>query len=71
MKQFYKYLSYGLSLVLLGGFGYAMYYDYTKVYPWGSSPFWIYIVIRGLELLVPAIAFFILGLWLQKKGENK
>lgn len=40
--------------------------DYLHLYPFGSAPFYVYVLMRGLEFLLPALLFLAQALWLRK-----
>lgn len=56
-----------LACLFIIGFAIRLCIDYFDLYEFGSSPFWLYIAVRFVEFIIPAIASFIVGLVLKKK----
>lgn len=49
------------------GFGFMLWRDYTLYYPYGSSPFEIYVIVRAAEVLLPAIICLVAGIIIRKR----
>ena len=45
-----------LAALLAAVFAVRLYFDYTRSYPFGSAPFYLYVLERGIEFLIPAAA---------------
>ncbi|MCQ2387647.1 MAG: hypothetical protein MJ066_04305 [Clostridia bacterium] len=61
-------LFYLLAIVLLGVFIAFLVVDIIKYDPViTSAPFYVCIILRAVEFLLPAIIFFLVGLFLSKK----
>lgn len=58
---------YIITALLVIGFGVRLGVDYFKLYEFGSSPFYVYIIVRFAEFIIPAILCFVIGFILQKK----
>ena len=69
MKRVFVILWYAAEAMLLALFIYSIYKDYTIYYPYGSSPFYLYIIERFIEFIVPAIVLFIVGKRIIKKKD--
>lgn len=41
--------------------------DYIYYYPYGSAPFYVYILVRSIEFILPAIICFVISCCLKKK----
>lgn len=63
IPMFLYFLSAGLVL----GFIIRLIADYVCDYPYGSAPFYVYILVRFIEFIVPAILFFIAARIVYKK----
>lgn len=48
-------------------FGVVLWKDYTVHYLYGSSPFYLYVVERAIEFLLPSIVCLIVGDMIRKK----
>lgn len=58
MKKIVKLL-FGTSILMLILFFVMLAIDYFKVYPYGSAPFYLYVIERSVEFIVPAIVFYL------------
>lgn len=59
---------YVLSALLTALFAVLLRRDYLVFYPYGSSPFYLYVIERTVECLFPAAACLIAGILLRKKS---
>ena len=67
----YKFL-YAISIFLVIGFGIRLGVDYFKYNTINNSaPFYTYIIVRGLEFIVPSIVVFIVGIFCKKKYKKE
>ena len=53
------------------GFGLLLWKDYTVHDPYGSAPFYLYVIERVLELLVPAVLCFAAGRIINRRAEKR
>lgn len=72
MKKWIVRILYIVAIVL--GLGFAMqlgwdYYQYTHTL--NSAPFWVWILVRGVEFLIPAAILALVGFLLHKKKEKE
>ena len=67
-KQNYYKLFYLVSHLALIGFFIRIGVDYFKYDITSSNPFYIFIIERILEFIVPSIIFFLIGQILKKKN---
>ena len=56
-----------LSIVLVGVCIVALIFDYVNYNEYGSAPFYVNIIIRGLEFLLPAIICLLISYFLNKR----
>lgn len=60
-----------LPALLSAGFVVRLCLDYRRLYPYGSAPFWLYVLERGLEFLLPVALLLAAGRRMKKKtGDN-
>lgn len=52
------------------GFVATLWIDYTVHYPYGSAPFYVYVITRCAELLVPAALCLTAGIALRKGSKE-
>lgn len=45
---------YVIAVLFVISFGFLLWKDYTVHYPYGSAPFYVYVVERAIELLLPS-----------------
>lgn len=62
----YKFL-YAICLLLIAGFFIRLGVDYFNYYPYGSAPFYLYVLIRSIEYLIPCVICFIAARITKKK----
>lgn len=67
MKKVIPMILYSIAVLLTIGFAVSLYSDYTVYYPWGSAPFYVYVLGRFAEFMVAAIGCFLLGVVFRKK----
>lgn len=65
IHKVYKFLIF-LSLMLILGFIIRLGADYFKNYKFGSAPFYVYVIERFVEFILPAIILFLVS----KKMKN-
>ena len=58
---------FALSVLLGAAFVWLLVRDYQVFYPYGSAPFYAYVLVRALELLLPAGACILAGALLKKR----
>ena len=58
---------YVIAIILVVGFGFRLWIDYTVHYPYGSAPFYLYVIERAIELLVPAVLCLAAGIIIKRK----
>lgn len=58
------------SLVLTICFVIFLIIDYKKAYPFGSAPFYVYILVRAIEFIVPASICFVLSKLIEKRNKH-
>lgn len=69
--MFKKYLStilFVLSALLTVAFAALLLRDYCVVYPYGSAPFYLYIIVRAVEFLLPAAISLTIAIVLKNKN---
>lgn len=66
-KDIYK-LFYLTSILMLIGFFIRMGADYFKYNNTNSAPFYLFLIERLLEFIIPSIIFYIIGKNLKKKN---
>lgn len=59
-----------ISLILVILFAVLLIVDYFKVYPFGSAPFYVYVLVRTIEFLVPSSICFIVSKLFEKHTKN-
>lgn len=67
-KQNYYKFFYLVSVLALIGFFLRIGVDYFKYDITNSAPFYVFIIERTLEFIIPSIIFFIIGKFLKKKN---
>lgn len=67
-KQNYYKLFYLVSILALIGFFIRISVDYFKYDITNSAPFYLFLIERTLEFIIPGIIFFIIGKILKKKN---
>lgn len=60
-----------LAAVFAAGFGMLLCQDYTVLYPYGSAPFYVYVIARAIELLLPAVLCLAAGFIIKRRAEKK
>ena len=66
-ENIYKFL-YGISIFLIIAFVIILVIDYFKYDPYNNSaPFYVCILERGLEFILPSIIVFVVGIFCKKK----
>lgn len=63
-------LFYLLAVIFVVGFAFLLWQDYVLHYPYGSAPFYVYVIERAFELLLPAGLCVAAGIAVKKRGEN-
>lgn len=64
-------LLFAISGLLTVGFVIRLTADFICSYQFGSAPFYVYVVERGVEFLVPALLALIAALILHKRMKGK
>lgn len=41
--------------------------DYINAYPFGSAPFYVYVLVRSIGFIIPAIICFLISLFIKKR----
>ena len=67
-KKYLSTLFFALSALLTALFAVFLRRDYLVFYPYGSAPFYLYVIERAVECLLPAAACLIAGILLRKKS---
>lgn len=62
---------YVIGVLFVIGFGILLWKDYTVHYPYGSAPFYLYVIERAIELLVPAVLCVSAGIIIKRKPEKR
>lgn len=62
---------YVIGVLFVIGFGILLWKDYTVHYPYGSAPFYLYVIERAIELLVPAVLCVAVGIIIKRKPEKR
>ena len=62
---------YVIGVLFVIGFGILLWKDYTVHYPYGSAPFYLYVIERAIELLVPAVLCVAAGIIIKRKPEKR
>ena len=65
-ENYHKFL-YIVSILLLVGFSIRLIADYCTYNQYSSAPFYLYIVVRTIEFIIPSIIIFIVAQVLKKK----
>lgn len=60
-----------IAVLFVISFEFLLWKDYTVHYPYGSAPFYLYVIEKAIELLVPAVLCFAAGIIIKRKTENK
>lgn len=71
MKKAISVLLFVLTAALCAAFVLLLRKDYTMYYPYGSSPFYLYVIERGAECLLPAAACLTVGIVLLARGKKQ
>ena len=58
------------AAVLAAAFAALLTVDFFKFYEFGSAPFYVYILTRGIEFLLPAAICLIAGIIIKKKQKE-
>lgn len=56
-----------IAAALVVCFGVFLWQDYTVHYQFGSAPFYLYVVERAVEFLIPSIVCIVVGGVIRKK----
>ena len=59
-----------VSLVLVLCFVIFLIVDYKKAYPFGSAPFYVYILVRFIEFIIPASICFVASKLIGKRNNK-
>ena len=59
-----------VAALLAVAFAALLIVDCVKYYPYGSAPFYAYVLVRGIEFLLPAAILLIVGLIVRKKAKK-
>lgn len=70
-KKFFSILFFVLSGCLTVTFIVLLCSDYINSYPFGSAPFYLYVIERGVMFLIPAAVCLTVGIILLKKNNKK
>lgn len=68
IKKYLTVILFVLSSLLTAAFIGLLLRDYFVVYSYGSAPFYLYVIVRAAEFLLPAIACLIAGFIVKKRG---
>lgn len=68
-KKIASYILFIISFLLVIYCYLVLRLDYLNNYVFGSAPFYVYIVERSIEFILPAIICFIIGFKLNKKSK--
>ena len=72
IKKIVSIILFFISLILVLGFMVVLNIDWITYYSnANSSPFYVFVLVRGIEFLLPSIILFIIGLYLLKRKDNK
>ena len=66
VSKILKVVSIILVLVFVG----LVINDYVNVYPYGSAPFYVYVLVRIIELIIPSTICFVSAKLLDKRYKN-
>lgn len=67
-KKIISMILFFISLILLFGFIITLNLDYLNWYYY-SSPFYINVIVRSIEFLVPSILIMLIGIYLLRKNK--
>ena len=67
MKKALSILCFALSVLLIAAFIALLRRDYLVSYPFGSAPFYIYVLERGIEFIIPAAICVFAGVRLMRR----
>lgn len=59
-----------VSIVLILVFVGLLINDYINVYPYGSAPFYVYVLVRVIEFIVPASICFVASELIEKHNRK-
>lgn len=59
------------AVLLTAGFAAHLCFDYTLHYAYGSSPFWLYVTVRFIEFMIPAVVCLACGMMMKKKVKKE
>lgn len=62
---------YVIAIILVVGFGFRLWIDYTVHYPYGSAPFYLYVIERAIDMLIPAVICFAVGIAIKRRTVKK
>ena len=62
---------YVIGVLFVIGFGILLWKDYMVHYPYGSAPFYLYVIERAIELLIPAVLCVAAGIIIKRKPEKR
>ena len=62
-----SYILYGVSIMLVGYFIVVLRLDYLNNYVFGSAPFYVYVIERAIEFILPAIICALVAKKMSKK----
>ena len=71
IKKCLSILLFVLSAFLMAVFGFLLCKDYFVFYPYGSAPFYIYVIERAAECLLPAVLCLMGGIMLYKRNKKQ
>ena len=58
------------AVILILLFAVMLIKDYVVSYEFGSSPFYLYIIVRAIEFLLPASVLTVIGFLLKEKNNE-
>ena len=70
MKKFLSVALLAATVCLVAAFVFFLYRDYVVYYPYGSAPFYVYVLERAVLFLLPAVILLILGVSMRKRGKR-
>lgn len=71
-KKTLKIVTKILTIILLLCFLMSLIADYINVYRFGSAPFYIYIIVRGIEFILPIIVLnIVVSIIARRKKDEK
>ena len=72
IKKIISILLFFMSLILILGFVVTLNVDWLNYYSrYEANPFYVYILQRGLEFLLPAVVLIVVGILLLRKDDKK